>query len=142
MEKQLFLDEEINRRLGALRAPDSRVSLMSVTAASVRFANLRAAVGAASAPSDTVGILGDGSIGVLSVRERVAESGFDIENNFLPRLKAALLASSHRRADNAIDLRFRAIHRWASEMKKPHDLIRTLLGTPTRSVKLLIGRPC
>jgi hypothetical protein len=137
MEGLLFLDEEINRRLKTLPLPDTRLSLLSVTAATVRFAILRAAVAAASASSDTVGTLVDGSIGVLALRYRMTESEAAIEHRFLPLLKTALLSSMHRRADNEINLRFRAIHRRASELHGPHELVHALLVTPARQIRVL-----
>lgn len=136
MEEMIFLNQALDLRLRDAEAWATRVSLMSVTATTIRFGYLRAAVGAAAAESDMVGALSDGSIGVLAIRERAAEGGMVVEERFLARLKTALLASARLRADGRIGGRFRSVHRWISELGGAEQLIGALSVAPARALTI------
>jgi hypothetical protein len=127
------LELELQRQIAQLRGSDFRLSLMSVASLSSRSASFPEAVRAAAAPFDAVGLLRDGSIGVLSLRGLGTDGGAGVEQRFLPRLQAALQRLG--RLTGGEWFWFRSVHRWASELSNCGDILDTLFDMPARLVK-------
>jgi hypothetical protein len=115
---------EAEHRLSSLGASNVRLSLMSVSAPQVPAAVLADVVRSAAAASDVVGMLGDGSIGVLSLRGLDKEDSDEIEERFIARLRLILQAEMFGRDVGPVS--FRAVHRWACELIEASDLVDSL----------------
>jgi hypothetical protein len=129
---------ETERHFSALGNSSVRLSLMSVSSSSMTVAALSSAVCSAAAPADIVGILVDGSIGILSLRALGTDGGKGVEDRFLARLKLVLSAICFGREMGP--LCFRAVHRWATELSEPGDLVDTLMDSRPTMVMLPLSR--
>ncbi len=125
---------ELVRQVQALNLSRQRMSLMSVATQYLPSSAIAAAVRAAAAPLDTVGILADGSVGVLSLRASGPDGGAGVEDRFLPRLQTTL--HPYCRSDGTFRIWFRSVHRWAAELGTADDIITSLFDAPARPVRI------
>jgi hypothetical protein len=123
----MFADEA-QRQIGALGASSARITLISVCTSILPASDLEVAVRNAALPHDMVGQLGDGSVGLLSLWSTGPDSGTGVEHRFLPRMKAVLAPVA--RVCDVGTVRFRAVHRWASELTDAADLFDSLFNAP------------
>ena len=134
-----FLEREIERQIIVLGMTNVQLSLMSVSVPSLSLAMVASSVLDAVAPSDTVGILGDHSIGVLSFRATGLKDGSLVEPRFLQRLQILLLAACYQRAIDA-KIWFRVVSRNSSELADASDLIDVVRDCPARLIPVMVGR--
>lgn len=127
------LELELDRQIARLRGSNIRLSLMSVATVSTRSASFVNAVRAAAPSPDMVGLLHDGSLGVLALRTLGTDGGVGVEQRFLPRLQAAVQRPG--RLNGGEWFWFRSVHRWASELSNCGDILDTLFDMPARLVK-------
>lgn len=127
---------ELTHLITSLAGSRIRLSLMSVASLSVPRLVLKAAAATAAAPLDAVGVLADGSIGILSLRADGADSGTEVEDRLCSRLRNALATARNRGTISLQWFWFRSIHRWASELSSSRDLVDSLFDTAARPISL------
>lgn len=132
-ERDMFVDEA-QRQIDAFRASTIRLTLMSISAPALSAPALSSAVRTAASPYDDVGPLGDGSLGLLSLRSVGTEGAAGIQHRFLLRLQA-ILAPLARRRDIGT-LHFRTVNRWACELTDAADLFNSLFDAPATVLTL------
>ncbi|PKU25578.1 hypothetical protein CWS72_05820 [Telmatospirillum siberiense] len=123
----MFVDEA-QRQIDAFRASTVRLTLMSVSAPALPAPVLESAVRTAASPYDEVGPLGDGSLGLLSLRSVGPEGAAGVQHRFLLRMQTILAPVARRRDIGTV--RFRAVHRWACELGDANDLFNSLFDAP------------
>lgn len=123
----MFADEA-QRQIGALGASSVRITLISVYASMLPASELEVAVRNAAGSLDMIGPLGDGSVGLLSLWSVGPNSGAGVEHRFLPRMRDVLAPLA--RVCDVGPVRFRAIHRWASDVTDAADLFDSLFNAP------------
>ncbi len=127
------LSSEVGRVIGALRDSKARLTLMSVAAETASVNATIDAVRRAANASDRVGVLADGTVGILSLACRDSDGESCVEERFLDRFKG--LPAPRCPAHGEI-IAFRAVHRWAMELADDSDLIDALFGAPCRYVAI------
>ena len=137
MELTSSLECEANRQIALCRYSNMRVFLMSISAPQLSTAALGAAVSAAADPTDLVGSLPDGSIGVVSLQTMRSGSVLTYEQRFLTHLRARLLANSGGNAIGHVSIR--RIERWAAELTDASELFDLLVDAPRST--LTVGIP-
>lgn len=126
-EHDMFVDEA-QRQIDAFRASTVRLTLMSISAPKLPAPAVEGAVRTAAAAYDEVGPLGDGSIGLLSLRAAGPDGATGVQHRFLLRLQTLLAPLARRRDIGTV--RFKAVHRWACELADVHDLFNSLFDAP------------
>lgn len=123
---------EIDRLLRALGLSNIRLTLLAIAAREPSRDFLEDAACLALGSSALVGILPEGSVGVLYVGPRRDGEGADrdVVNDIARQIRTAL--STQFPAGGEPPLYLRAVHRWTDEVESAHDLIRMLPQIPAR----------
>jgi len=120
------LASEINRMIRYLAGAGAGLSLLSVSTSSLPTAVIQGLIESATLPTDILGHLVDGSVGVLTVRPHGEHGAEELEERFLDRLRPAMRDISERRFGGRVTLWLRAMHRPAAEIGHAADLINCL----------------
>lgn len=123
---------EIDRLLHALGVANVRLTLLAIATRELSRDFLEDAARLALGSFALVGILPEGSVGVLYVGPRRAGEGADrdVVNDIGRQIREALTAQSPTGGERPLYLR--AVHRWTDEIESAHDLIRMLPRIPAR----------
>lgn len=138
MDRDIFV-EETQRQIETLGTSSVRLTLMAVNAPSLPAPVLEATVRTAAAPLDMVGPMGDGSLGLLSLRSLGPDGGAGVEQRFLMKMQTVLAPLARRRPIGII--RFRAVHRWACELTDAIDLFDSLFDAPSVVLAVPAAQP-
>jgi hypothetical protein len=120
------LASEINRMIRYLAGAGAGLSLLSISTSSLPYAVIQGLIEVAAIPTDMLGHLVDGSVGVLTIRPHGDDGELDLEQGFLERLRPAMREISERRFGGRVTLWLRAVHRPAAEIGHAADLINCL----------------
>lgn len=130
------LEREIDHLLDALGLANVRLSLIAVSASDMATDTLATVARSALSPFNLVGLLADGSVGILYMGPRPTEIDADrmLESDIVERLENALKDASDARGRQGakINLKVRAVHRWTDEIGDADDLVRALTRIPAR----------
>lgn len=123
---------EIDRLLHALGVANVRLTLLAIATRELSRDFLEDAARLALGSFALVGILPEGSVGVLYIGPRRDGEGADrdVVNDIARQIRAVLTAQSP--TDGERPLYLRAVHRWTDEIESAHDLIRMLPRIPAR----------
>jgi len=123
---------EIDHLLRSLSLTNVRLTLLAVAARGLSRGRLEGATRRALGSSVLVGILPEGSVGVLYVGPRPDGDSADREvvSDIARQIRAALTSRSATGGEEPLYLR--VVHRWTDEIECAYDLIRMLPPIPAR----------
>lgn len=132
----MSLEGEIDRLLSALGLANVRLSLIAVSVPDIATDVLVTIARAALSSFHLVGVLANGSVGILYMGPRPAATEGDraLESDIVERLEGALknAMDAHVRHGAKASLKVRSAHRWTDEIGDAGDLVRALTRIPTR----------
>jgi hypothetical protein len=130
-----FIVPEIDRVVRLLHGSTIRLSLISMESSGFGTDALQIIVRAVAQAADIIGVLPDGSVGVLALRGGGGD-GHGFEDRFMPGFCTLLTAACEHRDTNSVTVSVRALHRWACELKDSRELLQSLYQTPVRTLSI------
>ena len=127
------LSAELDRMIRRLGHSSAHIALLNVSAAGRPKTALLIAARAVANRSHVIGLLADGSVGIVSI------SGFSgddesLEDQFVPRLRTILQVQGEELSYEPTTLTYRSVARPACELRDADDLMQILSDQPLRSV--------
>jgi hypothetical protein len=128
----------LRRKVKLLSASNMRLSLASISVPGLARQATIASVLASTTPTDLVGSLDDGTIGVFCLRfpDHGPDHGLwpSVEDRLVPRVQSSLRMSLDPEFLSRLRLWVRSVHRWATEVGDAEELFDLLSAAPSRVV--------